>query len=81
MSRSPEIIDPEGQYGNIVKLSDGLAICQWLPTDDASSSPRGNNKKIRDDLRDRMPHPYINADAAFWVAYCQDTSNHVRSEA
>ncbi|TKA62759.1 hypothetical protein B0A55_11183 [Friedmanniomyces simplex] len=63
----------------IVELPDGLAIREWRHSDIASSARHLNNKRIWDQLRNRIPFPYRESDAAHWIDFCQDPANHVRS--
>jgi len=62
-----------------IHLPNNVSIRQWRQTDVESSTRHLNNRKVWDNLRDRIPHPYTEADAEQWVAFCQCPSNHVRS--
>ena len=68
-----------GDASPIVELPGGLAIREWRHSDDASKARHLNNKKVWDQLRNRIPFPHTEADAAHWVDFCHDTANHVRS--
>ncbi|KAK4555566.1 hypothetical protein LTR86_007319 [Recurvomyces mirabilis] len=60
----------------IVELPDGICVRQWRHTDAASGSHHGGNIKVWNNLRNRMPHPYTEANAAGWINFCHDTANH-----
>ena len=63
----------------IVSQPDGLSIRKWKHSDAPSIAHHANNKKIWDNLRNRMPHPYTQANAEWWIDFCLDTANHVGS--
>ena len=60
-------------------LPQGLAVRSVRHSDASSMSRHATNKKIWDNLRNRMPHPYTEADATSWIDFSLDTANHVRS--
>lgn len=63
----------------ILTLRDGITVRQYRHSDAASLAHHGNNKKIWNNLRNRMPHPYTEADSLTWITHCQNPANHVRS--
>ena len=49
-------------------LTDGIITLRSLTDDDASTLAKlANNKKIWDNLRDVMPHPYLAGNAIFFI--------------
>lgn len=63
----------------ILQLPNGIAVREWRHTDAPSMGRHANSKRVWDGLRNRMPHPYTEADAEWWINFCHETSNHVRS--
>ncbi|KAK4953255.1 hypothetical protein LTR10_008961 [Elasticomyces elasticus] len=63
----------------IVEVANGLALREWQQKDIASSTHHLNNKNVLANMRNRIPNPYTEADAASWITFCQDPANHVRS--
>ena len=51
----------------IITLPNNIVIRPYKLTDVPSLSHHGSDKAIWDQLRNRMPHPYTEADAAFWI--------------
>ncbi|KAK5112104.1 hypothetical protein LTR62_004446 [Meristemomyces frigidus] len=72
------------QHGNavvatgktIIDLPDHISVREWRHTDAASAARHGNNIKIWNNLRNRMPHPYLEENAAGWINFCSDITNH-----
>ena len=63
----------------IITLPHNIIVRSYRPTDAPSLSHHGNNKKIWNNLRNRMPHPYLETDAEAWISHCNSPSQHVRS--
>ncbi|KAJ9623969.1 hypothetical protein H2203_005416 [Taxawa tesnikishii (nom. ined.)] len=73
--------DPNSDGKTILTLPNGIGVREWRASDAASAARSGNNRRIWDNLRDRMPHPYTPADAAWWISQCRGPSCHVASGA
>ena len=69
--------NPAGKNGTetdvILELGDGNLVRAYRDEDVPSLAYHGNNKRIWDNLRDRMPHPYTKADAKWWIKHCRST--------
>jgi len=53
-----------------VELRSAVCVVRTHRPDDAASlAHHGNNRRIWENLRDRFPHPYTEADAAAYIAY------------
>ncbi|KAK4547846.1 hypothetical protein LTR36_010565 [Oleoguttula mirabilis] len=63
----------------LLQLPDGIALRNWRRSDVLSSVRHLNDEKVWNNLRNRIPHPYTEADATEWINFCQGTSHHVRS--
>ena len=63
----------------ILQLPNGIAIREWRHTDIIPMSYHADSKKIWNNLRNRMPHPYTEADAERWINFCHDTEHHIHS--
>lgn len=63
----------------IVQLADGVAVREYRPSDAASLSHHASNRAVWNTLRNRMPQPYTEEDAMWWINHCRDPANHVRS--
>ncbi|KAF2724091.1 acyl-CoA N-acyltransferase [Polychaeton citri CBS 116435] len=75
-------IEPKEEFGQtILTLPDGICAREQLESDATSLAYHGNNKKVWDNLRDRMPHPYTQADALSWIKRCQEPESYVKSGA
>ncbi|MCJ1281152.1 hypothetical protein MMC26_000470 [Xylographa opegraphella] len=59
----------------LIQLANNIAIRPWRPTDAPSLARSANNRKIWQNLRDRLPSPYTLAAAEWWIAHCSDPSN------
>lgn len=45
-----------------------VVLREWKKSDAAALAKIANNKKIWDNVRDRLPHPYTKKDAKEWLA-------------
>ena len=63
----------------ILTLPNNITVRRYRLTDAESLATHGNNKRIWNNLRNRMPHPYTLADSQTWINTCSDTSNWVAS--
>nr|POE46887.1 putative ribosomal n-acetyltransferase ydaf [Quercus suber] len=52
----------------IVQLPDNLSIRRYRASDVAAMARHGTNVKVWNNLRNRFPHPYTEADAVDWMA-------------
>ena len=59
----------------ILTLPNRITVRRYRLSDIPSLSHHGNNKRIWDNLRNRMPHPYEESDAEFWINRCNDPAN------
>jgi [ribosomal protein S5]-alanine N-acetyltransferase len=57
-----------------VAMSDKVQIRPWIHIDAAALAAAINNKKIWDNLRDYIPHPYSLADARDYIALQQSVN-------
>ncbi|KAK3706369.1 hypothetical protein LTR37_012747 [Vermiconidia calcicola] len=64
----------------ILTLSNNITIRRYRPTDAPSLYHHGNSKKIWDNLRNRMPHPYTETDASFWIQHSQSPAMQALSD-
>jgi [ribosomal protein S5]-alanine N-acetyltransferase len=48
-----------------------ISLRQWQTEDAPALVTIANNKKIWDNLRDQLPHPYTVDDANDWIAHCK----------
>ena len=64
----------------ILTLPNNVTIRRYRPTDAPSLSHHGNSKKIWDNLRNRMPHPYAESDATFWIQHSQSPAMQAPSD-
>ncbi|KAK5175198.1 uncharacterized protein LTR77_000335 [Saxophila tyrrhenica] len=51
----------------ILSLPSDIIVRRYRTSDAATLSKHGNNKNIWDRLRNRMPHPYTEENAKFWI--------------
>ncbi|RMY46436.1 hypothetical protein D0865_09289 [Hortaea werneckii] len=65
----------------IVQLPPNIAIREYTYNDIPSLSHHGNSRKVWDQLRNRMPHPYTASAAKAWISHCLDPTLYVRSGA
>lgn len=63
----------------IVEISDRVKVRTWQQSDITSSARHLNSKQVWDNLRNRIPHPYKEFDAAWWIGECEKQTNHVSS--
>ncbi|KYG39849.1 hypothetical protein M433DRAFT_155020 [Acidomyces richmondensis BFW] len=63
----------------ILQLPGGIAVREYRHSDVRSIARHANNRNVWNNLRNRMPHPYSEADAEWWINHTMDSSNHVRS--
>ena len=63
----------------IIELPNGITIRELRQSDIPATVRHGNNQNIWDQLRNRMPHPYTEKDAEWWVDHCQNGETLVRS--
>ena len=80
--RDLEGIMPNSDDGNediIVQLPNGIGVRRYRQSDVTSLSRHGNNKKIWNNLRNRMPNPYLEEHAKWWIDRTNDPSNFVPS--
>lgn len=49
-----------------------IILRPWKPDDAAQLTFIANNRKVWNNLRDRLPHPYTRNDAANWIKFCQN---------
>ena len=45
-----------------------VILREWKRSDAAALARIANNKKVWDNVRDRLPHPYTKKDAKEWLA-------------
>lgn len=64
----------------ILQLQDGIAVRRYQRSD-APSLSRHLSQRVWNNLRNRVPNPYTEADAVQWIEYNNDHSNQVRSGA
>ena len=55
---------------------EACVIRSWRDSDRESLLRFANNRKVWRNLRDRFPHPYTEADADAWFAFCRDHPEH-----
>jgi [ribosomal protein S5]-alanine N-acetyltransferase len=79
MSQTEESQAAAHQGPTIFELPGGITVRRYRTSDAASCSRHANNKKIWDNLRNRMPHPYTQEDAASWIQFANDPNNFVRT--
>lgn len=63
----------------ILTVPNNIIVRRYRTTDAQSLARHGNNKRIWDNLRNRMPHPYAASDAAAWVSQHQNPDNWTAS--
>ncbi|KAK5136856.1 hypothetical protein LTR08_001778 [Meristemomyces frigidus] len=63
----------------LLQLPRGIALRGLRHSDAPSLARHATSKEVWDNLRNRMAHPYTEADATTWINFTLDTSNHVRS--
>ncbi len=63
----------------VVQLPNGIGVRRYRDTDAQSLSHHGSNKNIWNNLRNRMPHPYTESDAKWWIEHSRDESTNIRS--
>ena len=63
----------------LLQLPQGIAVRRMRLSDAPCHAHHATNKKVWDNLRNRMPHPYTEADATDWINRSLDPSNHVCS--
>lgn len=54
----------------ILSLPNSIVVRRYRAADATSLSNHGNNIKIWNQLRNRMPYPYTKDAAQFWIEYC-----------
>lgn len=59
----------------ILALANNITVRRHRTTDAPSMAKHANNKRIWDNLRNRMPHPYTEQDAQNWVNVCNTPDN------
>ena len=59
----------------ILTLTRDIIVRAYRLTDAPSLSKHANNKRIWDNLRNRMPHPYTVEDSKNWVTTCNLPEN------
>lgn len=62
----------------IVKLPEGITIRRLRQSDVPSMCRHANNKKVWNNVRNRMPHPYTEESAKSWIDHNNDPTAHVR---
>lgn len=55
--------------GSITLYSPTCVVRSYRPDDAASLAHHGNNRRIWENLRDRFPHPFTEADGAGYIAH------------
>lgn len=63
----------------IISLPNGVAVRPLKLSDVPVFARAGNNKKIWDNLRNRMPHPYTEEAARWWISFTSEEANLQRS--
>jgi len=70
---------PPGSSDTIITLPNGISVRRYRLTDVESLAHHANNKRVWDNLRNRMPHPYTPSDSETWVKSNLDSSKWVAS--
>lgn len=65
----------------IVSLPNGFGVRRFRQTDIANLARHANNPKVRLNLRNRMPSPYTEDDAKWWIDHVSNPENQVKSGA
>ncbi|KAF2479082.1 acyl-CoA N-acyltransferase [Neohortaea acidophila] len=63
----------------ILVLANGIGVRRYQQRDVASIARHGNNKKVWANLRNRMPSPYTESDAKWWIDHNANPANHTAS--
>nr|POE65867.1 putative n-acetyltransferase yoaa [Quercus suber] len=63
----------------IVELADKLSIRRYRTSDVPAMARHGNNIKIWNNLRNRFPHPYSEADAVEWIGLISSAAKAVKA--
>ncbi len=58
---------------------EGFILRPFRHTDKKSLAKHANNKKISDNLRDRFPHPYTEADAEWFINFVLSDNHPVKN--
>lgn len=61
----------------ILSLPPNVTIRPYHTSDAPSISRAGNSKAVWNNLRNRMPHPYLESNALQWISHCNDPTNAV----
>lgn len=61
----------------IIPLPNNISIRAYHPSDAPSISLSANNPAIKNNLRNRFPHPYLESDALTWISLANDPTNAI----
>lgn len=82
-TESPSTIAADATNGEmddtILTLPNNIAVRRYQLSDAPSLAHHGNNKKIWNNLRNRMPQPYTEEAAQWWINHTNDPANCVKS--